>query len=182
MIRISNIKMEVGHNKKELKQRAAKMLKVKPDAFTAFEIRKQSVDARKKPVLYYVYTVDVEIPGEKRILEKSRCRQASLEKREEYRFVEPGTETGEGRIVIIGSGPAGLFCGYLLAKPAEDITAGDVLRATEGSCAPVACLEDGAEACPRRGECVAVNFWRGLDRTIEGYVDGVTLADLVKMG
>ena len=62
MIRISNIKMEVGHNKKELKQRAAKMLKVKPDAFTAFEIRKQSVDARKKPVLYYVYTVDVEIP------------------------------------------------------------------------------------------------------------------------
>lgn len=116
MIRISNIKMEVGHNKKELKQRAAKMLKVKPDAFTAFEIRKQSVDARKKPVLYYVYTVDVEIPGEKRILEKSRCRQASLEKKEEYRFVEPGTETGEGRIVIIGSGPAGLFCGYLLAK------------------------------------------------------------------
>ena len=65
MIRISNIKMEVGHNKKELKQRAAKMLKVKPDAFTAFEIRKQSVDARKKPVLYYVYTVDVEIPGRK---------------------------------------------------------------------------------------------------------------------
>ena len=76
----------------------------------------------------------------------------------------------------------GVSGGYLLAKPAEDITAGDVLRATEGSCAPVACLEDGAEACPRRGECVAVNFWRGLDRTIEGYVDGVTLADLVKMG
>ena len=65
---------------------------------------------------------------------------------------------------------------------AEGITAGDVLRATEGGCAPVACLEDGAEACPRRSECVAVNFWRGLDRTIEGYVDGVTLADLVKMG
>ena len=55
----------------------------------------------------------------------------------------------------------GVSGGYLLAKPAEDITAGDVLRATEGSCAPVACLEDGAEACPRRGECVAVNFWRG---------------------
>ena len=62
------------------------------------------------------------------------------------------------------------------------VKAGDVLRATEGGCAPVACLEDGAEACPRRSECVAVNFWRGLDRTIEGYVDGVTLADLVKMG
>ena len=76
----------------------------------------------------------------------------------------------------------GVSGGYLLARPAEDITAGDVLRATEGSCAPVACLEEGAEACPRRDECVAINFWRGLDRTIEDYVDGVSLADLVKMG
>ena len=65
-----------------------------------------------------------------------------------------------------------------IATPDEDV----YKRQTEGSCAPVACLEDGAEACPRRSECVAVNFWRGLDRTIEGYVDGVTLADLVKMG
>ncbi len=76
----------------------------------------------------------------------------------------------------------GVSGGYLLARPAEGITAGDVLRATEGSCAPVACLEEGAEACPRRDECVAINFWRGLDRTIEDYVDGVSLADLVKMG
>ena len=76
----------------------------------------------------------------------------------------------------------GVSGGYLLARPADQITAGDVLRATEGGCAPVACLEDGAEACPRRSECVAVNFWRGLDRTIEGYVDNVTLADLVQMG
>ena len=65
---------------------------------------------------------------------------------------------------------------------AEGITAGDVLRATEGSCAPVSCLEDGAEACPRRDQCVAINFWRGLDQAIEDYVDNVTLADLVQMG
>lgn len=76
----------------------------------------------------------------------------------------------------------GVSGGYLLARPADEITAGDVLRATEGSCAPVSCLEDGAEACPRRAECVAVNFWRGLDRAIEDYVDNVTLADLVRMG
>ena len=71
---------------------------------------------------------------------------------------------------------------YLLARPADQITAGDVLRATEGSCAPVSCLEDGAEACPRRDQCVAINFWRGLDQAIEDYVDNVTLADLVQMG
>ena len=44
------------------------------------------------------------------------------------------------------------------------------------------CLEDGAEACPRRDRCVAINFWRGLDQAIEDYVDNVTLADLVQMG
>lgn len=75
----------------------------------------------------------------------------------------------------------GVSGGYMLARPADEITAGDILRATEGSCAPVSCLEEGAIACPRRDECVAVNFWRGLDEAIEGYVDGVTLADLVEM-
>ncbi len=74
----------------------------------------------------------------------------------------------------------GVSGGYLLARPAEEITAGDVLRATEGSCAPVACLEDGAPLCPRRDECKSINFWRGLDEVIENYVDGVTLANLVE--
>lgn len=116
MIRINNIKMEINHTKEELKQKAAKMLRVKPEAFISFEIQKQSIDARKKPELFYVYTIDVEISHEKKILEKSRCRQASLETKETYRFIKPGRESGDGRIVIIGSGPAGLFCGYFLAK------------------------------------------------------------------
>lgn len=75
----------------------------------------------------------------------------------------------------------GVSGGYLLARPAEEITAGDILRATEGSCAPVACVDDDS-ACPRSGECVARSFWHGLDEAIETYVDGVTLADLAKMG
>lgn len=116
MIRIRDIKMELGHTKEALMKKAAGMLRVKPEAFTSFAIQKQSVDARKKPLLSYVYTVDVELSDEKRILERSRCRQASLEKSENYRFSAKGTETGEGRIVIIGSGPAGLFCGHFLAK------------------------------------------------------------------
>lgn len=69
--------------------------------------------------------------------------------------------------------------GYLLARNAADIKAGDVLRAVEGSTAPVACaaLEDGG-VCPREKMCSTVDFWAGLDRVIEDYVDGVTLADL----
>lgn len=69
--------------------------------------------------------------------------------------------------------------GYVLTRAADDITAGDILRAAEGSCAPVACLEDDFGICPRRDECNTISFWEGLDRTIEQYVDGVTLADLV---
>ena len=73
--------------------------------------------------------------------------------------------------------------GYVLAKDPADIRAGDVLRAVEGSTAPVACaaLEDSA-SCPREDECTTVRFWAGLDRVIEDYVDGVTLADLVGQG
>lgn len=70
--------------------------------------------------------------------------------------------------------------GYLLARDAADIKAGDVIRAAEGSTVPVACaaLEEGGE-CPREQTCTTISFWTGLDRVIEDYVDQVTLADLV---
>ena len=67
--------------------------------------------------------------------------------------------------------------GYMLDKPAEDITAGDILRAAEGTTAPVAC--DGIDdSCVRSNLCSTVKFWKGLDEVIENYVDGVTLAEL----
>lgn len=67
--------------------------------------------------------------------------------------------------------------GYMLAKPAEEIRAGDILRAAEGTTSPVACegLEGG---CARSNLCSTVSFWSGLDEVIENYVDGVTLAEL----
>lgn len=69
--------------------------------------------------------------------------------------------------------------GYVLAKEPAAIKAGDILRAVEGTTAPVACLElEGDGVCPRSAECTTVRFWAGLDQAIEGYVDGVTLADL----
>ena len=70
--------------------------------------------------------------------------------------------------------------GYLLARPAAEIRAGDILRATEGTTAPVACaaLEKGGIGCPREKECSTISFWTGLDDVIESYVDNITLADL----
>lgn len=56
---------------------------------------------------------------------------------------------------------------------------GSILRLTEDSMAPVSCLEPGAEVCSRSGECRTLALWRGLDKVISDYLNGVTLADLM---
>ena len=67
--------------------------------------------------------------------------------------------------------------GYMMGKDPAEVRAGDILRAVEGSTAPVAC--DGIDnSCARSDLCSTVKFWRGLDDVIEKYVDGVTFADL----
>jgi len=70
--------------------------------------------------------------------------------------------------------------GYTLARDASEIKAGDVLRATEGTTVPVACaaLEEDGPGCPREQTCSTIEFWSGLDKVIEEYVDGKTLASL----
>ncbi len=71
--------------------------------------------------------------------------------------------------------------GYMLARDPAAVTAGDVLRAVEGTTAPVACAAlEGEDACPRSHKCTTVAFWAGLDRIIDEYVNGVTLLDLAK--
>ena len=70
--------------------------------------------------------------------------------------------------------------GYKLNRKPEEYKVGEILRLTEGSLAPVACLQEGAAACPRRTVCSTLSMWKKLDRLIEGYLDGVTLADLMK--
>lgn len=69
--------------------------------------------------------------------------------------------------------------GYRLAGAPEDYTVGMVLRATEGSLAPVSCLEEGAEACERCDTCETLAVWKELAKAINDVVDGVTIADLV---
>jgi len=73
-------------------------------------------------------------------------------------------------------GPQG---GYRLTKEPEQYTVGMILRLTEGSLAPVACLEDDVNQCGRQGDCVTLLLWKKLDDAIKGVVDYITLADLV---
>ena len=70
--------------------------------------------------------------------------------------------------------------GYRLAKAPEEYTVGDILRLTEGSLAPVACVEEGVETCPKAENCVTLTLWKQLNDAINGVVDHVTLADLVE--
>jgi len=69
--------------------------------------------------------------------------------------------------------------GYRMGKVPEECSLAEILRATEGSLAPVACLEEGAE-CPRREQCVTLPIWQGLDELIDQYFQGITLAQLVE--
>lgn len=77
------------------------------------------------------------------------------------------------------SGLRGKGGGYRLTKAPEQYTVGSILRITEDSMAPVACLEPGSEACLRAAECRTLSLWRGLDKVINDYLDDFTLADLM---
>lgn len=70
--------------------------------------------------------------------------------------------------------------GYRLAKSPSEYSVGDIIRVTEGEFAPVACLEDNSNLCPRVKKCPTVDFWQGLYDVITKYVDSVTLADLME--
>jgi Rrf2 family protein len=69
--------------------------------------------------------------------------------------------------------------GYKLAGSPESYTVGMILRLTEGSLMPVACLDDENNECPRHNECMTLPLWKKLNDAINSVVDNVTLADLI---
>lgn len=69
--------------------------------------------------------------------------------------------------------------GYMLADDPDKYTVGMILRLTEGSLAPVACLENGNVGCERAADCMTLPVWRGLYKVINDYLDGITLRDLL---
>lgn len=70
--------------------------------------------------------------------------------------------------------------GYKLTKKPSEYRAGDILRLTEGSLAPVACLECSAKPCEWESECRTIGMWKKFDRMVNEFFDGITLADLMK--
>ncbi len=70
--------------------------------------------------------------------------------------------------------------GYKLTKPVPQYTAGEILELAEGTLATVACLEEGAEACPRKDLCKTLPMWSKFDKIVHDYFYHITLEDLVK--
>lgn len=116
MLRIGQLKLHPNHTEQDLILKMAKTLRVSEQNILHYEIRKQSIDARKKSEIKYVYTVDVSVPNEQQILKSQKGQSVSLVQDKPYKFQVIGTEKLNQRPIIIGTGPAGLFCAYLLAK------------------------------------------------------------------
>ena len=72
--------------------------------------------------------------------------------------------------------------GYRLCRPPEDYSVGEILRATEGELAPVACLECGATPCSRAAECRTLPMWKKYYAMTNEFFDGISIADLMKNG
>lgn len=70
--------------------------------------------------------------------------------------------------------------GYRIARAPEEYTVGQILRLTEGSMAPVACLEEGAPECERCDTCETLEVWKDLYRAVNQVIDSVTIADLAE--
>lgn len=116
MIRISQVKLPVEHDTEQLYQKAAKSLRISKEQIKKLIIVKKSIDARKKPELSIVYTFDVLVDNEDKVLKHSGNKNAVLVEEKKYTIPEKGSEELEESPVIIGAGPAGLFCAYLLAR------------------------------------------------------------------
>lgn len=70
--------------------------------------------------------------------------------------------------------------GYRLCRPPEDYSVGEILRATEGGLAPVACLECGAKPCSRAAECRTLPMWQKYYAMTNDFFDGISVADLMQ--
>lgn len=120
MIQIQQLKIRADGGSEELKKKAAAVLRIPEKEILHIERIRQSIDARKKPDIYYIYCVEVEVKKEKQVLEKALGRKGIREKvsksdRVIYQYPKAPEGKEYGRTVVVGAGPGGLFCAYLLA-------------------------------------------------------------------
>ena len=125
ILRINELKLKPDHTVMELEKEIRKILHTE-DKTPDYEIMRRSIDARKKPELYYVYTVDVKLDKPRSCLKRIKSRKVTEINKKEYRFpydkasmdreLKQKGDTPSRRPVVVGSGPAGLFCALMLSR------------------------------------------------------------------
>ena len=94
------------------------------------------------------------------------------------KYLESITKTlVRGGLAEASSGRGG---GYRLLRSGDEYTVGEILRCTEGSLAPVACVEENPSECARQDACMACSLWAGLQNARDDYLDGITLQQLLE--
>lgn len=114
MIRVRQVKVLVGEEK-NLKRAIARKVGIKVNDILDIVIQRKSLDARDKNNIHYVYEVDIEVMKESSILKRKKSKDIFLTPKEEYQFPKKGKDPLSSRPIVVGSGPAGLFCAYMLA-------------------------------------------------------------------
>ena len=115
MIRIGNLPLPPGGDLEQLKKRAARALGVRPGMLGELEILRQSIDARNKSDVHYVYTVGLSMKDEQRVVQNAPGKNITLAERKDYTFPKTG-RTSSLTPVVAGMGPAGLFAALMLAR------------------------------------------------------------------
>jgi uncharacterized protein len=123
MLSIQQIKLPITHKEDELQSKIAEILELKIDEIKNFTITKRAIDSRKKrEMIYFIYTVTVEVNDEESVLEnkfvKKNTKHHRIELKEPYIYELPEIASSKTskRPIVIGSGPCGLFSALLLAK------------------------------------------------------------------
>lgn len=116
MIRVRQVKVNIIiSNIDEIKRQTSKKLKIKESDIKSIKIIKESIDARNKENIYYIYEVEIEAKNEDIILKNNKTNDVYISSDKKYMSPKIGQVKLNNKIVIVGSGPAGLFCAYMLS-------------------------------------------------------------------
>ena len=116
MIRIQQLKLPITHTQRELERKVQRELGLRRDETVSIKIRKRSIDARKKPELYFNYVIDCHVADEEKLLKRINKKHIISVSEKAYQFPACGKEALQDRPVVVGAGPGGLFCALLLAE------------------------------------------------------------------
>lgn len=121
MLRINQLNLPINHTQEDLTKKIKKLLRVEDKQIKTIKIHKRSIDARNKADLKYSYVIDVALHGfdekkEESFLKRVKNQNINVVKEQPYSFQTKGEQRLKHRPIIVGCGPAGIFCAYLLAK------------------------------------------------------------------